>query len=251
MAEHVNLLWTGGWDSTLRLLQLLLIEKKRVQPHYIMIGARKSTPNEIEAMNRIRQYLFINYPHVKKLLLETFYIDDSILEENDTIQEAFRVLETQNHIGDQYEILARFSKQYRHDDLELCIEDGNFSKNFVQPYLYTNNCVSEPVNKIKSEITPEPIRHIFSGYRFPVIKFSKDEMDRYVKERQWMDIMRMTWMCHRPILGRYPCGACNPCMFVRKDGMGWRIPFPQRILGGLIKKVYNSSITIKFRNLFK
>jgi hypothetical protein len=27
--EIINLFWTGGWDSTFRLLQIIFIEKKR------------------------------------------------------------------------------------------------------------------------------------------------------------------------------------------------------------------------------
>ena len=35
-ARAVKLLWTGGWDSTFRLLQLLLLYEKKVQPYYII-----------------------------------------------------------------------------------------------------------------------------------------------------------------------------------------------------------------------
>ena len=30
-----RLLWTGGWDSTYRLLDLLLVQKQHVQPYYV------------------------------------------------------------------------------------------------------------------------------------------------------------------------------------------------------------------------
>lgn len=35
MQTH-HLLWTGGWDSTFRVLQLLLCSRDAVQPHYII-----------------------------------------------------------------------------------------------------------------------------------------------------------------------------------------------------------------------
>src|SRR5688572_33020809 len=35
-AAPVALLWTGGWDSTFRLLMLLLVERRAVQSYYIV-----------------------------------------------------------------------------------------------------------------------------------------------------------------------------------------------------------------------
>ena len=46
------LLWTGGWDSTFRLLSLLLREQREVQPYYILdsLHFRPAVPAEREAM---------------------------------------------------------------------------------------------------------------------------------------------------------------------------------------------------------
>ena len=251
MAEHINLLWTGGWDSTLRLLQLLLIEKKRVQPHYIIIGTRKSTPNEIAAMDRIRKHLINKHPFVKNLLLETQYISDSALNTDEEISEAYATLKKQNHIGQQYSSLANIAKQYEFTDFELCIESGEFANNFVIPFLYVNNSVQAPVYRISKTNTPNAVEQLFSYYTFPLVKLSKEEMIDYVKKQNWINIMNMTWLCHRPILGRYPCGACNPCRFAILDGMSWRVPLPSRLIGGTVKKVFNSNPIVKCRNILK
>ncbi len=37
-----HLFWTGGWDSTFRLLQLLLDEHKAVQTYYLLDSFRAS-----------------------------------------------------------------------------------------------------------------------------------------------------------------------------------------------------------------
>jgi len=34
--EPINLFWTGGWDSTFRLIQLVFVNKKTVHPYYII-----------------------------------------------------------------------------------------------------------------------------------------------------------------------------------------------------------------------
>jgi len=52
---EVNLLWTGGWDSTFRLLYLVFVEKRRVQPYYIVDTERRSTLNELKTMHLIRE----------------------------------------------------------------------------------------------------------------------------------------------------------------------------------------------------
>ena len=72
--EPVHLAWTAGWDSTFRLLQLLLIEKRPVQPHYI-VRPEESTGQEIDAMHRIRRRLLSDYPEAREGLKPTALID--------------------------------------------------------------------------------------------------------------------------------------------------------------------------------
>ncbi len=44
-----NVLWTGGWDSTFRVLELVIMKKEMVQPHYILDEDRASTQKELHA----------------------------------------------------------------------------------------------------------------------------------------------------------------------------------------------------------
>lgn len=41
--KSVNLFWTGGWHSTFRLIQLVLLHQKVVQPYYLIDHYKKST----------------------------------------------------------------------------------------------------------------------------------------------------------------------------------------------------------------
>ena len=57
MKEHEtpqNVFWTGGLDSTFRVLYLLHNTNKTVQPHYI-VRHEDSTGNEIDAMIKIQK----------------------------------------------------------------------------------------------------------------------------------------------------------------------------------------------------
>ena len=77
-SKTIHLFWTGGFDSTFRLCQIMLDENKKVQPIYIntlstdgyfWLGSkikRKNVNFEKKAMNKIRNYLYKNYPISKK-----------------------------------------------------------------------------------------------------------------------------------------------------------------------------------------
>ena len=67
-SDLIYLFWTGGYDSTFRLCELLIIEKKKVQPIYIYYNldsikttdfwVRKNRSNEIKSMNKIKSILY-------------------------------------------------------------------------------------------------------------------------------------------------------------------------------------------------
>ena len=65
---RVNLLWTGGWDSTFRLLQLLLSHRVPVVPYDLEDPTRASTRIELDTMARITAHLRDAYPHTRELL---------------------------------------------------------------------------------------------------------------------------------------------------------------------------------------
>lgn len=49
----VNILWTGGWDSTFRVVELSRMEGITIQPVYVIDPNRKSVPYELRAMDNI------------------------------------------------------------------------------------------------------------------------------------------------------------------------------------------------------
>ena len=50
--QSIDIFWTGGMDSTYRVLELILIEEKKVCPHYIIDLSRASTLYEIKAIEK-------------------------------------------------------------------------------------------------------------------------------------------------------------------------------------------------------
>ena len=53
--EPTKILWTGGWDSTFQLLQLVFIQNRSVIPFYLIDEPRQSTGMELFAMEKIRR----------------------------------------------------------------------------------------------------------------------------------------------------------------------------------------------------
>ncbi|MGB0897424.1 MAG: 7-cyano-7-deazaguanine synthase, partial [Flavobacteriaceae bacterium] len=66
-------------------------------------------------------------------------------------------------------------------------------------------------------------------FSFPIIHLSKQDMYNIAQENKWLDIMKLTWFCHKPKKNS-PCGKCNPCKSVINEGMSWRIPKTRLLL---------------------
>jgi hypothetical protein len=102
-AEPVNLLWTGGWDSTFRLLQLVLLYERKVQPYYIIDADRLSTLAEIRAMRGIKRLLIERYPRSAARLLPTIFKDLADIPQNPALWAAFTDINKYTALDRQYE----------------------------------------------------------------------------------------------------------------------------------------------------
>ena len=215
-----NLYWTGGWDSTFRLLQLLLQANLPVQTYYLIDRNRPSAPVEIKSIQKISARLFKRYPVTRGLLLPTRFTEISSIKPSERITRAHREILKSKHLGEQYEWLARFCAQNQIFDMELSIVDDGAFHHFISN-------LSDPIssaNAVESEPNKSDLFELFQFYTFPLINLSKLQMQQIAEERGWMELMRLTWFCHNPILGRIPCGKCRPCEIALEEGMGWRIP---------------------------
>lgn len=239
-SETMHLLWTGGWDSTFRLLQLLLMEKRKVQPIYVIDVSNRSPVQELISMNEIRNKLNRKGVHTDQLK-PTIYIDRSAIKIDDKISEAWRIINDRRHIGSQYIWLASLCKQFNLENIELSVQKRASKERSSESLAY---------NLEESRITPEEIK-IFKYFSLPLIDVTKIEMQSVVKRENWSDIMESTWFCHHPVYHPFkkgvPCGVCNPCRTAIEEGFGHKIPFILRFSGKYLKKAYNSSIMNHFK----
>jgi hypothetical protein len=231
--KNVNLLWTGGWDSTFQLLQLLIIFRCRVTPFYLIDEVRRSTIMEIRAMRKIKDCLLKEYPHIKELLQPTRFFAVSDLLPDAEITEAYRSIFKVKTIGIQYDWLARFCKQNLITDIQICINDSAYHDDTRFDH---SEMVSENTEDLQNVIRVDPKFKtsseyvLFRYYSFPIIRLTKVQMLDIAKKHGWEIYMAMTWFCHSPTIRMKPCGTCTPCLQANQEGLGWRIPLISRMV---------------------
>ncbi|MEM2739032.1 MAG: 7-cyano-7-deazaguanine synthase [Candidatus Bathyarchaeia archaeon] len=223
---EVNLLWSGGWDSTFRLLYLVLIEKRCVQPFYIINTQRRSTLHELRAMHVVREEVARRNPQLADLIKPTIIVSIHDIKPDPDVTAKFNRLREKlpKPIGPQYEWFARFTKQWQIPNIELCVEYSEHAPNTLV------NLLSKYVDdnfQLKQCAEDDDVS-VFSFFSFPLLKLSKNDMRRIATEKGFLDILEKTWFCHTPWHNK-PCGICGSCEIAIKEGFGYRIPKISRL----------------------
>lgn len=224
--EIINILWTGGFDSSFRMVQL---SKKNVtiQPYYLCDN-RLSEQNELSAITQITEDIKKHSETKCTILPLIKYKVEDIAPDNE-ITESYLRLREKTFIGSQYDWLPRFAKQKQISGLELSLEKAESSK--------AQKCILEfgslkPRNEgeisyyiIDKEKSNNDLVKVFGAFHFPVPLFetTKKEMVEEYKLLGFEETMNKTWFCFTPI-NNEPCGLCNPCMSAINEGMEFRFP---------------------------
>ena len=229
--EPAKLLWTGGWDSTFQLLQLLLLEKRRVEPYYLIDEDRASTGTELLTRKRILSRIrAINEP-AAALMQPTKFFSVSEIPICPKITQAYEAIKESRFIGGQHEWQARFCENQGVSGLQLCIHKDDKAAVVVKPIVkaiqHNQHCF-----KVDAQYSGTNEYILFKYFEFPVFELTKPDMAQIAKDRGWSQIMEMTWFCHHPVNGR-PCGLCNPCRYTIEEGLAWRIPIHRRLMGSI------------------
>jgi hypothetical protein len=229
MEKPVNLFWTSGWDSTFRLLDLLLVQQRAVQPYYIKDHLRKSLDMEIKTMETLTDMIVKKAPSTKQLLLPTKFKDLKAITPNEQIQQQYARLKSLTHLGAQYEWLACFAEEEKMYDLELCVGtlQTGFFRSFIKPELLKFHDGKADNFRLTDRPT-NPDISIFRYFRFPVHELAKLDLQQLAIEHNFIDILNQTWFCHSPIHNQ-PCGLCNPCKATMEEGLGRRIPLQAQL----------------------
>jgi len=217
--QAAQLLWTGGWDSTFRVLQLLLIEQRVVQPYYVIdrLKRRPAVPAERQAMSRIRELLEKQYPDASPRLRPTVECAYADISANAQITNAFEQCLTFGFVGGQYEWLARFCAEREIGDMELSIHRDDKARELIADLIDASR------TKLDDAFAQDPRYKVFHYFRFPLFDTTKEQMRADARGAGFEELMHLTWFCHRPIKGE-ACGVCNPCIYTIEEGLGDRVP---------------------------
>lgn len=238
MVQHnndvVKIFWTGGWDSTFRILQVILLENRKVQPYYILDPARKSSDTEIKAMDKIKDQLFLKYPSTTRLLLPTIIVNLSNIKPNEEVTNAYQEILKGQELGLQYEFLARYCVQEGLDHLEIAVEKGpavTITK-LLESSVVKVNEDNYPNFELDSKYDGTDVYTLLKYFRYPILSITKLDMQEIAIKEEFADIMEITWFCHNPQksgANSQPCGICNPCRGVMSAGMENRMPLRSKI----------------------
>jgi len=229
-SEIVNMLWTGGWDSTFCLLQFVLEEKKVVQPYYLIDPTRQSLRQEIKAMRDIKDRIYKDFPDSKEKILPIRFREIKDLQPDETLTLAFKAINEFRQLATQYLWFAWFCKGECIDDMELSTERLENETNACLFRYFLTQIGDTSEFRVADEFIEKPFGILFKSFRFPIFGYSKLDMKEKAEKLGWLDIMKMTWFCHYPVHDRFPCGYCTPCTQVIEEGFAWRIPFHRRAL---------------------
>lgn len=218
-----NVLWTGGWDSTFRILDLVLRLGKGVQPFYLIDNFRDSVDVEQETMERIRLIIGTRSPKALSLIKPLLVIKLDNMEKADDFKAAHARLRLQGHLGKQYPLIARFAQEYEVEDLELSVHKDDRAYDFIRPYVESVRDDDDEWFELISD-APNDVRCLFANLLFPILELTKLDMEKIAKEQGYSDILEETWFCHNPTRRKTPCGTCNPCVYTIKEGLSRRIP---------------------------
>lgn len=206
----VNIFWTGGWDSTYRIVELSRIPVS-IQPIYINDPSRLSQEQELSAMNTITQ-LLQQRKQTQAVFLPIKQINLSSLPCDSRVEKAWKSIASTIHIGTQYKWLPVVAKKY--PGIELCIEKPSGPRGGCTSTLHKfGKLIQNPDKSFKLDVaasTPE-CSALFENVTFPILSLTEHDMLANIKAWQYEDIMKHIWFCNNP-LQNHCCGMCVPCI---------------------------------------
>ncbi len=234
----VEILWTGGWDSTYRMVELSRMDV-RVKPIYLHGDNRLSEVYERRAMDDILRALRRREETIAEILdVEDVNIAD--IPTNKEITDAYKILHKDTGLGSQNEYLGRYAAI--HPGIELGLEKAVSQEGHVTRTL-NKWCYMEPNPEggctfVKEKSTREGAL-VLGNFTYPIRDKTEVEMLENIREWGYEDIMSMIWFCHSPINGT-PCGVCHPCQVKAESGMDFLLPYSAKQRNRKFKKLRKS-----------
>lgn len=233
MSRTVNILWTGGLDSSFRVIELSQIEGLSIQPWYIVDPVRNSLKNELRAIHTITD-IVRKHPRTKSNLLDLKTISLNEILPDERITAAFNRLHDKHVIGHQYDLIARYAAQHN-IRFEMSLEKSDRSKAYacVETELKLVSFQDGDYSVLRADTDASSCdgKLIYSNIDLPTSLWGMTKLEEVEKLRTMGhgDTVKHTWFCHSPAFG-HPCGHCNPCRDSINEGLAFRVPLSGRLL---------------------
>ena len=204
------LFWTGGVDSTYRLLKLMEAGHS-IQPIYIdkKIDIRKNKRHEIKTMSNLTPIIRKAYP--QGVLLDVRVVSH-IKPVNDVREKALLIgcgPSYKKRIGSQYVAFCEYASTHP-QPIELGVEIGGRAEKFLRGKTEIKNG-----NRVISElaIKKEPEIAMFKNIEFPLLHMTKEDIRLDAEKSNMIGILNQTFTCWYPRSSTYPipCRKCEMC----------------------------------------
>lgn len=232
--KTINLLWTGGWDSTFRLLEIVFVLKRSVQPYYLIDPTRPSTLIEMQACDKIKALIAEKSAEAGRLIEPTIFSYVPDIPPNPDLTQKWSNLAKELPIGSQNEWLARYAEAHDIHDVEMSVEnyiEGQFTQALISRLVGQGETCRLMEN-------PQPDDWLmFERFTFPIRHLTKLDLKHLSEAHGFYDILKHSWFCHKPTADGKICGECVPCEAAKKKGLGHEFPPPPTSWQRAVRKI--------------
>ena len=223
MTKKVELLWSGGWDSTFRLCQLARESDVDVQPYYLKLP-RSGWEEELKTIPRIWE-LLQKHPKRRAQIRPVIYIEKDDLPIPDDIEASWQRFRGEPYeLGGQYRRIAVFAR--KHPGIELGQERYYKKLGHLRKLLLEKGHMKLTKDQVgyfdKNDCDPD-VYNLFGNLSLPICEMHEPQMAKLIHRWGFEDIMDHVWFCYTPVNGE-PCGLCVPCLTKHKNGMYKLLP---------------------------
>ena len=202
-----KVLWTGGFDSTFRLCQLVH-NNEEIQPIYIMHPFRPSLDYELEAQHNIME--FLKTVPSKAVIHPTIYVDVQTIPYSEKIHNTIMRVRKKYPIGMQYDWLASYAQTNPY--CELCHEGFVRRRGALGNFLEEQGVLSSDSNlniMLDQKESSEDALLLFGNYYFPLIHLNNLSMIELLYQWNMSEIFSLIRFCDSKY--KDACGVCSCC----------------------------------------